>query len=324
MLIFSIPLYKTQVITLCGMNFNGLFAKNKTPTLLKNHLKIKYIIKTTKREEVLEIPEIALREAVVNSVVHRDYFEKGSNIFVEIFDDKVEISNPGGLVKGLTEHEFGKRSVTRNPLIASLMLRANYIEKLGTGISRIQNSLSEVGLPFAEFDKTDFFVIRFQRIANLSQLQKIESINTNVIDDNNNNLNLNFFEKSKVKEKRYLRLMLIMKFIINSQNSNVYGIYEYIVGTNQNIVGTNQNNVGINQESVGINQESVSINQENVGINVGINDKISIRTIERDLELLKNYDLIEFIGSKKTGKYVVTDFYWDFMRSIKQNSQVKK
>ena len=72
-------------------------------------------------------PDTALREAMVNAVCHRDYLEEGAQVTVEIFDDRVEIYYPGGLPKGLKPEEFGTRSVCRNPLIASLLLRCDYI-----------------------------------------------------------------------------------------------------------------------------------------------------------------------------------------------------
>ena len=53
-----------------------------------------------RREEILEIPEKALREALINAVSHRDYFSN-AHIFVEIHDDRIEITNPGGLPIGL-------------------------------------------------------------------------------------------------------------------------------------------------------------------------------------------------------------------------------
>ncbi len=69
---------------------------------------------STRRKEILELSEVALCEAIINSVCHRDYTEEGANIMVEIFDDRVEIYNPGGL----QEKDFGHRSVCRNPNIA--------------------------------------------------------------------------------------------------------------------------------------------------------------------------------------------------------------
>lgn len=130
---------------------------------LKKHLNLKYEISEVRRKEILEIPEIAIREAVVNAVCHRDYFEKGANVMIEIFDDRVEISNPGSLPRGMTLNDFGKRSMTRNPIIASLLHRIHYIEKMGTGINRMKKACKEAGIPEPEFIITGFFTIIFRR-----------------------------------------------------------------------------------------------------------------------------------------------------------------
>ena len=121
-----------------------------------------YIIKK-ERTERLELPEEALREAVVNAVVHRDYFSTG-HVQIDIFLDRIEISNPGGLVKGLTKKDFGKVSLPRNPLIMDLMLRVNKVEKIGSGIKRIKDAMSEYGLN-VRFESTGFFRVIFKRSA---------------------------------------------------------------------------------------------------------------------------------------------------------------
>ncbi len=132
---------------------------------LKRHLSLRYeITGAPRRKEVLEIPEKALREAVINAVAHRDYFERGANVMVEIFDDRVEISNPGGLVKGLTPENFGKKSILRNPSIASLLHRIDYIEKMGTGISRMRTALREAKLPPPKFEFDTFFTVTLRRM----------------------------------------------------------------------------------------------------------------------------------------------------------------
>lgn len=95
------------------------------------------------REAIPETPELVLREAIVNAVCHRDYFEKGANVMIEVYDDRVEISNPGGLPSGLTPDTFGTKSVARNSIIAGLLNRAEYIEKIGTGINRIRNAVKQ-------------------------------------------------------------------------------------------------------------------------------------------------------------------------------------
>jgi len=75
-----------------------------TMSYIFSHLNTEFIIKGGPREEVLELPEEALREAVLNAIAHRDY-RSTSNIQVHIFQDRVEIINPGGLVPGLSKQK---------------------------------------------------------------------------------------------------------------------------------------------------------------------------------------------------------------------------
>ena len=121
------------------------------------------IPKSTQRIDVLEIPNKALREALVNAVTHRNYITQGVFIQLEIYDDRVEISNFGGLHKKLKKSEFGTRSVTRNLLIASLMLRAKQIEQMGTGIKKIRKLVKAEGLPPIKFKFTNFTTVTFYR-----------------------------------------------------------------------------------------------------------------------------------------------------------------
>lgn len=121
-----------------------------------------YRIEKLRREEVPEYPTRALREAITNAVMHRDYFETGANVFVEIYDDRIEISNPGGLPKGLTQAELGTRSVRRNPLIADLLHRIAFIEKAGTGIRRMREDARKNGCPEPTFSANGFFTAIFR------------------------------------------------------------------------------------------------------------------------------------------------------------------
>ena len=128
------------------------------------HTNLEYKIEKLRREEIPEIPEVALREAVVNAVCHRDYFEKGANVMIEIFDDRIEISNPGGLPSGLTRKSFGTKSVVRNPVVASLLHRSRYIEKFRTGIKRIETAVKEHGKGNVTFSFDSFFTVSFSRV----------------------------------------------------------------------------------------------------------------------------------------------------------------
>jgi ATP-dependent DNA helicase RecG len=113
---------------------------------LKKHLRISYKIESLRRENILELPEDALREAVVNAVCHRDYFEKGARVMVEIYDDRVDIVSPGGLCKGITRENFGAVSIARNSVITSMFYRIRYIEQMGTGIKRMRNAAIEANV----------------------------------------------------------------------------------------------------------------------------------------------------------------------------------
>jgi ATP-dependent DNA helicase RecG len=94
---------------------------------------------------------------------------------VEIFDDRVEITNPGGLPRGLKPEEFGTRSVTRNPNIVSLLHRLGLIEKMGTGITRMRNWMAEAGLKPPVFSFTTFFTVTFLRPPQVTQIQTVDA-----------------------------------------------------------------------------------------------------------------------------------------------------
>lgn len=121
-----------------------------------------YRIEKLRREDVPEYPMRALREAITNAVMHRDYFEAGANVFVEIYEDRIEISNPGGLPKGLSREELGTRSVRRNPLIADLLQRIALIEKAGTGIRRMIEDARKHRCPEPKFAVNGFFTATFR------------------------------------------------------------------------------------------------------------------------------------------------------------------
>jgi len=118
---------------------------------VKRRIKIEFEIKTARRKEIPQYPEEAYREVIVNAIMHRDYFDKSSDIMIEVYRNKIVVFNPGGLVKWLKPEEFGTISKTRNPIIASLLSRTIFVEKLGTGINRIKGAMKSSNLPDPEF-----------------------------------------------------------------------------------------------------------------------------------------------------------------------------
>lgn len=92
------------------------------------------------RKKIEMIPEDAFREAIANAIVHRDW-SVIATIKVEIYDEYIGISSPGGLPRGLSEEEYinGQISILRNEKLGSLFNRLGLIERFGTGIKRIRH-----------------------------------------------------------------------------------------------------------------------------------------------------------------------------------------
>ena len=106
-------------------------------TFVLQHINKGAVIKGLLRRDVYELPPAAIRELIVNAVMHRNYLVR-SNVQVSIFDDRIEILSPGSLFNGLTKEEMlsGYSSV-RNRLLSDTLQRMDIVEKWGTGIQRI-------------------------------------------------------------------------------------------------------------------------------------------------------------------------------------------
>jgi ATP-dependent DNA helicase RecG len=133
---------------------------------IKNHIKWRVKFGKLEREEIPEIPKEAVREALVNSLCHRDYKIPKSNE-IAIFKDRVEIYNPGDFPEGLTPQDFIKgreRSVLRNPLISQILFFSKDVEKWGSGLKRIYEDClrNNVKVEF-KILKTGFLVIFYRK-----------------------------------------------------------------------------------------------------------------------------------------------------------------
>ncbi|MBI5376288.1 MAG: DeoR family transcriptional regulator [Candidatus Schekmanbacteria bacterium] len=115
-----------------------------------------------KRVDIPEYPYEAIREAVINAIAHRDYTRHGAPIIISIFDDRVEISNPGGLLPGVNIRRMEGHHITRNEIICSIFHETKDMEKFGTGIGKMKRLMMEHGLTKPEFlEEGDFFVVKF-------------------------------------------------------------------------------------------------------------------------------------------------------------------
>lgn len=123
------------------------------------------------RIDIKDYPEYALRESLLNAVIHRDYNFTGS-ILVSLFDNHFEITSLGGLVKGISiEDLYNGVSESRNPNLVNIFYRLRYVESYGTGIGRILES-------YKVYDKEPL-------ILNTENTFKVTLYNVNYIKENN-------------------------------------------------------------------------------------------------------------------------------------------
>jgi len=115
-----------------------------------------------KRVDIPEYPFDAIREGVINAMAHRDYNRSGANIQIDIFDDRVEITSPGGLLPGLNIKRLEGVHETRNKEICKIFHETKDMEKYGTGIRKMNAWMKEHGLkPPVISQPGDFFRITF-------------------------------------------------------------------------------------------------------------------------------------------------------------------
>lgn len=105
-------------------------------------------IESLRRQNVPEYSTVQLREVLANAVAHTDYSQKGMNLRVAVFDNRMEVENPGGWPVGFSEDDF-KAGISRprNPAIAGILRELDVIEKWGTGYKRIREAAASGGYP---------------------------------------------------------------------------------------------------------------------------------------------------------------------------------
>ncbi|MDD3382255.1 MAG: putative DNA binding domain-containing protein [Bacilli bacterium] len=113
------------------------------------------------RIEKERVPIDAFRETIANAIVHRDYIIR-SGVQIAMFDNRIEVRSPGGLVDGISEKLYfeGLTSVPRNPIISYIFFRLGIIEQFGTGVKKIINSYKKYNLrPFFEIEKEQIRIV---------------------------------------------------------------------------------------------------------------------------------------------------------------------
>ena len=121
---------------------------------IRKHIRIGLEIESLHSAEAPQYPLKAIREAIINAVVHADYSIKGMNIRVAVYDDRIEITNPGTLPYGMSvETALSGVSKLRNRVIGRVFKELNLIEQWGTGITRIMAECQAMQLLAPRFEE---------------------------------------------------------------------------------------------------------------------------------------------------------------------------
>jgi ATP-dependent DNA helicase RecG len=164
---------------------NGPLARviERTWQVIFEEMRVGAIVKGLEREEVLEYPEFAVREALVNAVCHRDYRLRGRRIEVRKYADRLEIISPGGLAGFITLDNIIEEHFSRNPRLVQGLFQWGYIEELGLGIDRMIEDMVAAGHPSPKFNNTAYnFTVMMSNVKERRAVQNIILAPTPVAD----------------------------------------------------------------------------------------------------------------------------------------------
>lgn len=140
---------------------------DETEAFLSQHVPVEGRIEGWKRIDLPDYPLEALREAVVNAAIHRDYSRRGESIRVFYYADRIEVHSPGLLLPGVTVEQMRRGEVTsklRNPILAGLLRDIpGYMERVGSGIRLMLEETKQMGLPPPQFREMSEFVVTFSK-----------------------------------------------------------------------------------------------------------------------------------------------------------------
>jgi ATP-dependent DNA helicase RecG len=179
-------------------------------------------IVTAKRETLRMYPELALRELIANAVIHQDFRERGISPIIEIFSDRIEISNPGKPM--VTPDRFIDGFQSRNEGIASLMRRIGYCEEKGSGIDKVifEVELWQLPAPIFRVNETHTQVILYahKELNDMDKGDKVRACYQHcclLYVSNRRMSNQTLRERFKIKEENYSIASRIMRDTLDAE-----------------------------------------------------------------------------------------------------------
>jgi len=181
----------------------------ETENILKQLISVKYEINDFYRKDIWDYPISALREVVLNALIHRDYFNVANFILIKVYDDRIWFYNPGRLTEGITIGELKEQhgSFLRNPLIGKVFYLAGLIEQYGSGTVRIVEWMKGAGLPEPEYrEGKDGFSVYFYK-----DIYTEENLRKRSLSDRQIKAVEFVKERGKITNKQYQKLSNISK-----------------------------------------------------------------------------------------------------------------
>ena len=155
---------------------------------IKNNSNNSWEIQGMKRIEKEDYPVRAIREAIVNAIIHRDYQITGSEIHIDMYDNRLEITSPGGMIDGSFVQNLDIRkisSIRRNRVISDIFNRLHLMERRGSGLTRIIESYSDCNvIPSFYSDAASFKVVFPNKGYLMNQNDEADDKETKVISGN--------------------------------------------------------------------------------------------------------------------------------------------
>ena len=227
-------------------------------------------IETMHRQNIPEYPARALREVLANAVAHADYSQRTMPLRVQIYDDRLEVENPGGWPLGFDEDDFKSGvSKIRNQVIARVLHELDVIEGWGSGYERILSSCERGGYPVPTWEETGP-VLRVR-------LRPHPEVAVNP-----------------------------MQIVLPLGTEPAYTDTPRVgvpVGVTPDRVGVRPAPVKVNERQAWFMDQigkGARVTAEELAAHFGVTN----RTAERDIRKLRDAEVIAFVGAPKTGRYI--------------------
>ena len=263
---------------------------------VKKHINLEVIITGNARNtQKWQYPMEALREIVLNMIIHRDY-RSASDSIVKIFNDKIEFYNPGRLPDTISVEDLlanSYKSTPRNKKIAEFFKDMGLIEKYGSGIQRIIGYCKDENCPLPVFENiSDGFLVTVYAIAVLENTEKVTDKINGIENDIEKVIEITDDIENDIEKE-------------TETTDDIENDIEKDIETTNDIENGIENTNDIENDRVNFLLKSIQANPYISSAKHAKNMNVSWITIMRDIAKLKSKGLIERIGPDKGGYWKV-------------------